>query len=270
MEELRGNGIQLIEEAIERLRGPDGCPWDRRQRREDIGRYLLDEVYELIDEIDRGSTAGIKEELGDVLFQIVFLAKMAEEAGEFTLSAVANDVSEKMILRHPHVFKNQRDIEVEEVRTNWERIKNRERGRGENESAPINAVPRAMPLLRAAHKIADRAARRGFDWKETAGVVEKIEEELGELKEAIEKKQAEHIQGEIGDMFLSLVNLCRFVETDPEEALRASLDKFVTRFSYIEEKLKEKGVFPQDASMEEMDALWEAAKETEMDRESTR
>jgi len=255
-------------EIIERLRGPEGCPWDRRQTREDIGRYLLDEVYELIDEIDRGSWAGMKEELGDVLFQVLFLTKMAEETGEFTLSAVADGVAEKMVLRHPHVFQKPQDIEVEEVRVSWERIKNRERGKDEDERPPIDAVPRSMPPLRAAHKITGRAARLGFDWRETAGVVEKIEEELGELREAIAEGKQSRIDGEIGDLFLSLVNLCRFAGTDPEDALRFSLEKFVWRFSYIEEKLKEKGMSPQDATMEEMDLLWDTAKETERNRKS--
>lgn len=265
MKDQTGHSVHRIVEIIDRLRAPDGCPWDRRQERADVGRYMLEEVYEVIDAIDQTSPDGLKEELGDVLFQILFLVKMAEEKGEFTIADVVNGISEKMIFRHPHVFESARTLEVGEVRANWERLKNRERGKGEDEPSPIDAVPRSMPPLMAAYKITDRAARKGFDWKETSGVLEKIEEELSELREAIAEGKQDHIEGEIGDMFLSLVNLCRFVQTNPEDALRSSLERFTARFSFIEESLKKEGRSPQDATMEEMDLLWNAAKETERD-----
>jgi len=257
------HSVRRIREVIDRLRGPDGCAWDRRQERGDVGRYLLEETYEVVDAIDLGSPDALREELGDVLFQILFLTKMAEEKGEFSLMDVVDGVSEKMILRHPHVFQDAKALDPEEVRVNWERIKNRERGRAEGESAPIDAVPRSMPLLMAAHKITGRAARQGFDWGETAGVVEKIEEELAELREAIAGGRTDRIEGEIGDMFLSLVNLCRFTRVNPEDALRSSLERFAARFSFIEESLKKEGRSPREATMEEMDQLWNRAKETE-------
>lgn len=257
--------VQRIMDIIDRLRGPDGCSWDRRQERTDVGRYLVDEVYEVVDAIDQGSPEALKEELGDVLFQIMFLTKMAEETGEFTIADVVNGISEKMISRHPHVFKEAQTLDVGEVRANWQRLKNRERGKDDDEPSPIDAVPRSMPPLMAAHKITGRAARKGFDWKETTGVVEKIEEEMAELKEAIAEGKQDHIEGEIGDLFLSLVNLCRFVRTNPEGALRSSLEKFVARFSFIEESLKDQGRAMQGATMEEMDRLWNAAKEAEGD-----
>ncbi|MBW2675414.1 MAG: nucleoside triphosphate pyrophosphohydrolase [Deltaproteobacteria bacterium] len=215
MKDQTGHSVHRIVEIIDRLRAPNGCPWDRRQEREDVGRYLLEEVYEVIDAIDQGSPDGLKEELGDVLFQILFLAKMAEEKGEFTISDVVNGISEKMIFRHPHVFENAQALDVGGVRANF---------------------------------------------------VEKIEEELAELKEAIENGRKNRIEGEIGDLFLSLVNLCRFVQTNPGDTLRSSLEKFAARFSFIEESLKKEGRFPQGATMEEMDLLWNAAKETERDR----
>ena len=258
-----GHSVLRIEEIIEKLRGPEGCAWDRRQKKEDVRRYLLDEAYEVIDAIDQGSPDALKEELGDLLFQILFLAKMAEEKGEFTFSDIVDGVSDKMILRHPHVFETARNLPVDEVRANWQRIKNRERGTGDDESSPIDAVPRSMPLLMAAHTITGRAAEKGFDWKDTDGVVRKIEEELGELKDAIAEGRRDNIEGEIGDLFLSLVNLCRFVQADPEQALRASLRKFAARFSFIEERLRREGRAPQAAGMEELDALWNAAKEME-------
>ena len=266
MKDQTEHSVHRIIEIIDRLRAPNGCPWDRRQKREDVGRYLVEEVYEVIDAIDQGSPDALKEELGDVLFQILFLAKMAEEAGEFTIADVVNGISEKMILRHPHVFENAQALGVGEIRANWQRLKNRERGKGEDEPSPIDAVPRSMPPLMAAHKITGRAARKGFDWKDTAGVVEKIEEELAELKGAIANGRKDRIEGEIGDMFLSLVNLCRFVRTNPEDALRSSLERFAARFSFIEESLKKEGRSPQGATMEEMDLLWNTAKETERDR----
>ncbi|MDD5722210.1 MAG: nucleoside triphosphate pyrophosphohydrolase [Syntrophales bacterium] len=265
MKDQTEHSVHRITGIIDRLRGPNGCPWDRRQKREDVGRYLLEEVYEVIDAIEQASPNGLKEELGDVLFQILFLAKMAEEAGDFTLSDIVAGISEKMILRHPHVFENAQTLDVEEVRANWQRIKNRERGKGENEVSPIDALPRSMPPLMAAHKITGRAAKKGFDWKDTAGVVEKIGEELAELREAVSEGKKDRIEGEIGDMFLSLVNLCRFVQTNPEDALRSSLRKFTARFSFIEESLKKKGLSPLEATMEEMDCLWNMAKEIERD-----
>jgi len=258
--------VRRIAEIIDRLRGPNGCAWDRRQERGDVGRYLLEETYEVIDAIDLGSPDNLKEELGDVLFQILFLTKMAEKNGEFSFMDVVNGISEKMVFRHPHVFQNAKVLDVEEVRVNWERIKNRERGKGEEESAPIDAVPRSMPLLMAARKITGRAASKGFDWKETTGVVEKIEEELAEMKEAISEGDKGRIEAEIGDLFLSLVNLCRFFQANPEDALRSSLERFTARFSFIEENLKEQGRSPEDATMEEMDLLWNRAKEFERNR----
>lgn len=266
MKDRPEQSVHRIMAIIDRLRGPDGCSWDRRQERADVGRYLVDEVYEVVDAIDQGSPEALKEELGDVLFQILFLTKMAEEKGEFTIADVVNGISEKMIFRHPHVFKKAQALDVGAVRANWQRLKNRERGKGEDESTPIDAVPRSMPPLMAAHRITDRAARKGFDWKETAGVVEKIEEELAELREAIAEGKQDHIEGEIGDLFLSLVNLCRFVRTSPEDTLRSSLERFAARFSFIEESLKDEGRAVQDATMEEMDLLWNEAKEKERDR----
>ncbi len=266
MKDQEKHSVRRIGEVIDRLRGPNGCAWDRRQERGDVGRYLLEETYEVIDAIDLGSPDNLKEELGDVLFQILFLTKMAEEKGEFSLMDVVNGVPEKMIFRHPHVFQDAKALDPEEVRVNWERIKNRERGKGEEESTLIDAVPRSMPLLMAARKITGRAASKGFDWKETAGVVEKIEEELAEMKEAISEGDKGRIEGEIGDLFLSLVNLCRFFQANPEDALRSSLERFTARFSFIEKDLKEQGSSPEDATMEEMDLLWNRAKELERNR----
>ncbi len=223
----------------------------------------MEEAYEVIDAIDDGSPDALKEELGDVLFQILFLAKLSEEKGEFDISGVVDVISEKMIRRHPHVFGETKVRDVEEILSNWKTIKGRE-GKKEMKGVSLfRSIPRSMPPLMTANKITGRASREGFDWKDTDGVLEKIDEELGELKEAISGGKKDRIENEIGDMFLSLVNLCRFTETDPENALRSSLEKFAERFSFIEESLKEKGKSPRDASLEEMDNLWNTAKRTE-------
>ena len=263
MRDQQKNSFGRIVEIIDRLRAPDGCQWDRQQKKEDVGRYLLDEAYEVIDAIDDGTPDALREELGDVLFQILFLAKMSEENGEFGISDIVDDISEKMIRRHPHVFGNTEVRDVEEIRSNWETIKGRENGKEKGKVSALRSVPRSLPPLMAAHKITGSASREGFDWKDTDGVIEKIDEELRELKEAISGGGKDRIENEIGDMFLSLVNLCRFVEIDPDNALRSSLDKFTARFSFIEETLRKKGKSPRDVSLEEMDDLWNTAKRTE-------
>ena len=255
--------FRRITEIIDRLRAPDGCLWDRQQKKEDVGRYLMEEAYEVIDAIDDGSPDALKEELGDVLFQILFLAKISEENGEFSISEIVDTISEKMIRRHPHVFGDTEVRDVEEIRSNWETIKGHEGKKKIRDGSLLRGIPRSMPPLITAHKVTGRASREGFDWEDTDGVLEKIDEELGELKEAISGGKKDRIENEIGDMFLSLVNLCRFTETDPENALRSSLEKFAVRFSFIEESLKKKGKSPRDASLEEMDYLWNTAKRTE-------
>jgi len=232
-----------ITEIIDRLRAPDGCLWDQEQKKEDVGRYLLEEAYEVIDAIDDGSPDALKEELGDVLFQILFLAKLSEEKG--------------------HVFGETKVRDVEEIRSNWETIKGHEGKKEIKGVSLLRGIPRSTPPLMTAHKVTGRASREGFDWKDTGGVLEKIDEELGELKDAISGGKKDRIENEIGDMLLSLVNLCRFVKIDPENAIRSSLEKFAERFSFIEESLKEKGKSPRDVSLKEMDDLWNTAKRTE-------
>ena len=263
MSDQQKYSFNRILEIIDRLRAPDGCLWDREQKKEDVGRYLMEEAYEVIDAIDDGSPDALKEELGDVLFQILFLAKLSEEKGEFDISGVVDVISEKMIRRHPHVFGETKVRDVEEILSNWKTIKGHEGKKEIKGASLLRSIPRSMPLLMTANKITVRASREGFDWKDTDGVLEKIDEEMEELKEAISSGKKDRIENEIGDMFLSLVNLCRFTETDPENALRSSLEKFAERFSFIEESLKEKGKSPRDVSLKEMDNLWNMAKRTE-------
>lgn len=248
--------LRKLCELIHRLRAPDGCPWDRAQEKTDLGRYLLNEAYEVVDAITAPSPMQLKEELGDLLFQILFLAILAEEAGEFTLEEVLEGVAEKMIRRHPHVFGDLAVSGVEEVRKHWERLK-------KEEGKPLLAqIPRALPALMRAQEITRRAARVGFDWTDLGDVLHKVEEEWEELLQAIGEADEERCREELGDVLFACVNLARFLDVEAEEALHDTSQRFITRFSYIEDKLKERGRTVNDASLEEMDALWEEAKRT--------
>lgn len=256
-------GFQRLLKIIQTLRSPDGCPWDIDQKKEDVGRYLIEEAYEVIDAIDSGHPKELKEELGDLLFQILFLTRMSEEASEFNISDVIEDISKKMIRRHPHVFENKKVKDIQEIKSNWEDIKKQEKSRKGKDESLFYQIPKSMPSLLRAQKITKKASQIGFDWENIDGVLEKIEEELKEFKAALKSKEKGQIKDEIGDIIFSLVNLSRFVEVDADEALRSSIKKFTGRFSYIEEKLKDRGKTPSDATLEEMDRLWDEAKRAE-------
>ncbi|MCX5845619.1 MAG: nucleoside triphosphate pyrophosphohydrolase [Deltaproteobacteria bacterium] len=252
--------LKRLLEIIQTLRSPDGCLWDKKQTKEDIAKYLLEETYELIDAIDSGSPLALKEEMGDLLFQVLFLARIAEEAGEFNLSDVMEYVAEKMIRRHPHVFGNTKVKNIEEIKANWEDIKKYAENRNEKPCGIFDRIPQSMPSLLRAQKITENASKVGFDWKKTEEVLAKIEEELSEFKAALKTNNAKYIREEIGDLLFSLVNLCRFVDVNAEDALKASLEKFTDRFSYVQKKLTEQGKSLTEASLEEMDDLWNESK----------
>jgi tetrapyrrole methylase family protein/MazG family protein len=254
------NKFDDLVKIMERLRSPDGCLWDRSQTKEDIGKYLLEEAHEAIDAIEEGKSAALREELGDVLFQILFLARISEEAGEFDISDVIDTISEKMIRRHPHVFGDTTVESVDEIRANWEEIKIRSEGKTDRKGSLAYKIPRSLPSLARAKKITERASMVGFDWDKREGVLEKVEEELEELRTALGKKGRPLIKEEIGDLLFSIVNLCRFTDVEPEEALRFSIAKFIKRFAFIEKSLKDEGKTPEEASLEEMDRLWDIAK----------
>jgi MazG family protein len=253
-------GLKRLLEIIHKLRSEDGCLWDKKQKKEDIAKYLLEETYELIDAINSGSPQALKEEMGDLLFQILFIARLSEEAGEFNISDVMKYVSEKMIRRHPHVFGNKKVKDIEEIKTNWEDIKKHIENRDENSSGLFGRIPRSLPSLERAQKVTEKASVVGFDWRNTEEVIDKIEEELTEFKASLKTSNANYIREEIGDLLFSLVNLCRFVDVNAEEALSASLAKFIDRFSYIEKRLTERGKKLTGASLKEMDDLWNEAK----------
>ncbi len=246
---------------IERLRNPEGgCPWDIRQKKEDVGRYLLDETYEVLEAIGKASPEAIREELGDLLFMILFLARIAEEEGLFRIDGVLDDVTAKMIRRHPHVFGDVEVKDAAEVKRNWDQIKRDVEKRGEGAPSILSSIPRAIPALLRAQKLTGEAAKVGFDWDSAQGVMSKVEEEMGEFREALSKGDPGLVRDEIGDILFSIVNLGRHLNVNSEEALMASNRKFEQRFLYIEDKLRERGKDPASSTLEEMDALWEEAK----------
>lgn len=240
---------------MRRLRGDDGCPWDREQDHKSIRPYLVEETYEVIEAIDEENYEKIKEELGDLLLQIVFHAQMAEEKNRFNIDDVINHIVKKIKARHPHVFKSTKVKDSKEVLKNWEQIK-----MTEGRSSVLDGVPRELPALLKATRIQEKAARVGFDWDEIDSVFAKVEEELAEFRAAYKEKDKEKIEDELGDMFFALVNLSRFLDANPEDALRGTIDKFVKRFRYIERKLEERGLKPSEVTLEEMDKIWEEAK----------
>jgi len=246
---------------IERLRNPEGgCPWDIRQTKEDVGRYLLDETYEVLEAIGKGSPDAIREELGDLLFMILFLSRIAEEEGLFGIDGVLDDIAAKMIRRHPHVFANSTVKDAAEVKRNWDQIKRDVEKRGEGAPSILSRIPRAMPALLRAQKITGEAAKVGFDWDSVQGVMAKIEEEMGEFRDALAEGNPDRVREEIGDILFSIVNLGRHLKINSEEALSAANRKFEERFLYIEDRLRERGKDPASSTLEEMDALWEEAK----------
>lgn len=246
---------------MRRLRGPGGCPWDAEQNHESLKRYLLEECYEVIEAIDKRDPEHLKEELGDLMLQPVFHAVIAEETGEFTLDDILKTICDKLILRHPHVFGDKVVKTADEQVENWERIKKEEKG-DERKSA-LSGVPPHLPALMKARKITEKAARVGFDWEHSDQVFAKVLEELHELEEAMISGNEKRTEEEMGDLLFAIVNLGRFLSLDPEEALRKTIERFTRRFNHIEETMHARGVNLKDASLEEMEILWEEAKATE-------
>ena len=249
--------IQELIDIMTALRDPDtGCPWDREQTMESIIPHSLEEIYELVDAIEQDNAEGIRDELGDLLFHIIFYSQMAAEAGSFDFTDVVNGVCEKLKRRHPHVFAGQQLDSVEDVKSNWRKMKREERG-----GDYLGDVARALPAMSRAEKLQKRAAEAGFDWDDPAPVLAKVEEEIGELKQAMAQAETKtRLQGELGDVFFAAINLARRLDINPETALRESNNKFEQRFRYIQTKLEEAGEDLESATMARMDELWEQAK----------
>jgi tetrapyrrole methylase family protein/MazG family protein len=253
--------IQELLKIMEALRGDKGCPWDKEQTRESLKPYIIEEAYELFEAIEENDPENIKEELGDLLFQIVFQCQIAKERAEFDMSGVIEKIGEKMIARHPHVFGDTECRTPEEVTKQWEVLKKRE---GKLRESILEGVPKAMSSLLRAHRLQKRAAQAGFDWEKVEDVLEKLDEELNEFKEALESKDQKGIEDELGDILFMLVNISRFISVNPEDALRKTISKFIHRFRYIEMKAAEQGKKLSDMTLQEMDRLWDEAKEKEI------
>ena len=249
---------------IQKLRSPDGCPWDRRQTARDIGRYLLNEAYEVSDALGGTDSRHVCEELGDLLFQILFIAEISSESGQFTHTDVLRGIKEKMIRRHPHVFGDAQVGSASDVKKLWQEIKKEERGGRPQDENPFARIPRALPALRRAQEITATASALGFDWTETQSVLLKLREEFDELDRAQKDADADKIAEETGDLLFTLVNFSRFAGVDAETALTSAIEKFLRRFSYITKKLKANGRTPEQSSLAEMDALWAEAKKKGM------
>ncbi len=247
-------------DVMHTLLSPEGCLWDKEQTHSSLKHYLIEETYEFLEAIDENNLAKMEEELGDLLFHVVFHAAVAEKNNTFTLASVTEKIKEKMIRRHPHVFSNATVNSVDDVWTHWDKIKQEEKKEKDEKGSLLKNIPKNLPALLRAEKLQKRAARIGFDWANVAGVWEKIHEEIDEIKVSIEENNPESIKEEIGDALFSLVNLARKFDIDPEEALQFSNNKFMSRFTYIEEALQKKGTCLKESSLDEMDLLWKEAK----------
>ena len=246
--------------VVELLRGPQGCPWDKAQTRESLSPYLLQETYELIEAILTKDDLAVCEELGDVLLQVVLHSQLAKEKQAFDIGDVCRKIKEKLLRRHPHIFAEGYASNAEEVSRNWEAIK-RQEGKGDSKGL-LDRVPRSQPALLEATEMQRRAKAVGFDWADYRGALEKIEEELAELKEAITNDPSQ-IEEELGDLIFATVNLGRFFDYDGEIALKKTNEKFRYRFASIEKALHRQGLNIEEVSLEEMDALWEECKKEE-------
>jgi tetrapyrrole methylase family protein / MazG family protein len=252
--------VEKLLAIMTRLRGPEGCPWDREQTMKSLRPYLLEETYEVLEAIDGGDAREHCEELGDLLLQIVFQAHLAAEEGSFDFADVAEAISSKLVSRHPHVFGDATVKDTAGVLRQWVALKQKEKeARGGGRSV-LEGVPREMPALARAERLAEKASRIGFDWPDHAGARHKVDEELGELDRAIEGGDRASIEDELGDVLLAVSNLARKLHIPPEEALRRAVGRFIERFQYVEGELTHRGIEHGKATMEEMDRLWEQAK----------
>jgi MazG family protein len=261
-----GEKFQLLVDLMARLRAPGGCPWDREQTFDSIKPYLLEETYETLDAIDARDWPELTGELGDLMLQAVFFSQMASEEGLFGIGDALDAINQKLVRRHPHVFGGETAQTGDDVRKIWSEVKareNKEKTRSASPRGLLAGVPRALPALVEAQQISSRAANAGFDWSNIAQVLEKVREELAEFEAERQVGAEGKLEEELGDLLFTLVNLARFVKVDPEQALRKTNAKFRRRFSYVEEALAQSGRGPAESTIEEMEPLWQQAKERE-------
>ena len=252
-----GTSFESFAEIVAHLRAPDGCPWDREQTHESLRKHLLEEAYEAISAIDSGDFAHMREEFGDLLLQIVLQAQIASEAKQFNVNEVIRGIHAKIVRRHPHVFGELKLDGVDDVLANWEKLKEEERGEKKDGKGLLDGVPLALPALSQAQEYQDRAARVGFDWNEIDGVLDKVKEEIEEIKHA---ETDFELASEIGDLFFALINAARWKNVDAESALRGTNAKFKKRFAYVEQGAKKQGRNLSELNLDEMESLWQEAK----------
>ncbi|MBR4858322.1 MAG: nucleoside triphosphate pyrophosphohydrolase [Clostridia bacterium] len=254
--------MQDLLEIMMLLRSPGGCPWDAQQTHESIKKNLIEETYEVIEAINKDDKVLLCEELGDLLMQVVFHAQMEQEAGTFDFDDVADGICKKLIERHPHVFGQVEISGVDDVLTNWNAIKMKTKKQKTTTDSMLS-VPRELPALMRATKLQKKAADVGFDWSDVSGALDKLEEEISELRHAIAKGDAENTAEELGDVLFSAVNVSRFVKADAEEALTSASDKFLARFTTVERLANERGIDMNSAGLDVLDSLWDEAKAAE-------
>jgi tetrapyrrole methylase family protein / MazG family protein len=241
---------------MKKLRGPGGCPWDKKQTPESLKTYIIEEAYELVDAIESGFPAKVCDELGDLLFQIIFQSQIFSERKQFNLGDVITGIHEKMTVRHPHVFGGKKVSSSDDVKRQWVEIKKQTRP----DKSVLGEVPKSLPALMRSRRITDNAAQVGFDWEKVAQVEDKVREEFGELEKAMAAGGKKEIEHELGDVFFALVNLSRFLKVNPEDALKKASTRFENRFHYIEREAKKQGRKLKDMTLKEMDVLWDEAK----------
>lgn len=258
-----GARFDALLSLMARLRGEGGCPWDREQTRASLRPYLVEEAYEVLQAIDEGDTDHVAEELGDLLFQVVFHCQIASETGEFTMADVIERLTDKMTRRHPHVFGDQSVADAREALAQWERIKRDEGGREDHPRSSLDGVPASLPALLRAQRLQVKGARVGFDWPTWQGALDKLREEIAEMDQALHRGDADRIRDELGDVLFSVVNVARLQDVDAEDCLRQAADKFTRRFKEVEADMRARGRTVSDASVEDLDQAWEAVKARE-------
>ena len=252
-------GLEDFIRLIDVLRGPGGCPWDIKQTHESLKRNVVEEAWEVVDAINEGSEAHLREELGDLLMQVIFHASISKEHGGFTLDDISDEAVKKLVHRHPHVFGSVKADTPDEVLTNWDAIKRADRGQQSAASA-MDGIPRGLPGLMRSEKIQSKAAKLGFDWPSVTGALDKLREEVGELQEGIDANDLENIKEELGDVFFSTVNVSRFYKLDSEEIMRAACEKFIRRFRFMEEKAAERGLELTELSLGQQEEIYQQAR----------
>ena len=250
-----------IVDVMARLRGPNGCPWDIAQTHRTLRRFLLEEVYEMLDAIDQGDDAGMREELGDVLYQVVIHSRIGEEEGLFSAQDIVRDITEKMIRRHPHVFSEKSLENKGESVLNWDRLKQGEKRQHHDQM--LDGVVKGLPSLLQAYKLQEKAAKVGFDWDKDEDVLAKLDEEWQEFQEALQEQDGDHAEEEAGDVLFVFANVCRHFHIEPECALHRANSKFRRRFSHVEQRVKESGCSWNEFSLDELDSFWKEAKDLE-------